>query len=106
MAGACVNRLAATHPEWPARSWSRREVFGLEAAVSGVQISGGVMRHWTVGLVIFLAGASLSAPAAAQVFYPGSEAQKKASEGAKAPAYDPHDLSGLWRGGAAPASQT
>jgi hypothetical protein len=39
----------------------------------------------------------LSLPAAAQVYYPGSADQKKAAEGAKAPKYDPHDLSGIWR---------
>ena len=58
------------------------------------------MRNRTTRLVIFLAGALLfSLPAAAQVYYPGSNAQEKAAEGAKAPPYNPRDLSGIWRGG-------
>ena len=57
------------------------------------------MRNRTVGLAFLLVGVYLlSLPAAGQVFYPGSVEQKKAAEGAQAPKYDLHDLSGIWRG--------
>jgi hypothetical protein len=56
------------------------------------------MRNRMAGLGTVLAGALLfSLPAAAQVYYPGSAEQRKAAEGAKAPAHNPRDFSGIWR---------
>jgi hypothetical protein len=58
------------------------------------------MRKRTTGVGVVLAGVLLlSLPAGAQVYYPGSVDQKKAAQGAKVPEYEPHDLSGIWRGG-------
>ena len=57
------------------------------------------MRNRMSSLVIFLVGALLfSLPVAAQIYIPGSPGQIKAAESAKPPKYDPHDLSGIWRG--------
>jgi hypothetical protein len=62
------------------------------------------MRNRFGSLVIFLMGLLVfSSPAFAQIFYTGeppSDAQKKAAAESKAKlTYDPHDLSGIWRGG-------
>jgi len=56
-----------------------------------------------IGIVVIalITGSILSTGARAQVFFPGgrSDAQKKAAEESKAKLkYDPHDLSGIWRG--------
>ena len=61
------------------------------------------MRNRIGGLAIFLDGGALvfASPALAQVYYSGgrSDEQKKAAEDSKATLkYDPHDLSGIWRG--------
>jgi hypothetical protein len=61
------------------------------------------MRNRVGSLVLIVLASSL--PTLAQVFYPGgrSEAQKEAATASKSKlTYDPHDLSGIWRG-AAPA---
>jgi hypothetical protein len=57
------------------------------------------MRNRISSLLIFLVGGSLfSLPAAAQIYIPGTPAQKEAAEKAKPPKYDPRDFSGIWRG--------
>jgi len=61
------------------------------------------MRNRIGSLVVLLIGAAVfQSPAAAQVFFPGgpaSDAQKAAAAASQAKlAYDPHDLSGIWRG--------
>jgi hypothetical protein len=62
------------------------------------------MRNRRLRLVIFVAVASAySLPAAAQVYFPPalggrSPEAKAAAAAAPKPAYDPHDLSGIWMG--------
>jgi hypothetical protein len=54
------------------------------------------MRNRISSLLIFLVGGSLfSLPAAAQIYIPGTPAQKEAAEKAKPPKYDPRDFSRL-----------
>ena len=67
------------------------------------------MRNRMSSLVLCLMGAFVfSLPAAAQIYLPGgkSDAQQKAADESKAKLkYDPHDLSGIWRGGGPAAKQ-
>jgi hypothetical protein len=67
------------------------------------------MRNRIVSLEVFLVVVAFSSSAVAQVYLPGdrSDGRKKAADDSKAKlTYDPHDLSGIWRGsggGPAPA---
>jgi hypothetical protein len=62
------------------------------------------MRNRIASLVVFvMCVAVFASPAVAQIFYTGeppSDAQKEAAAASKASLkYDPHDLTGIWRGG-------
>jgi hypothetical protein len=54
-------------------------------------------RRMTVFMILLAVALLFSLPTAAQVVYPGSAEQRKAAEGAKAPPYVAHDISGIWR---------